>query len=245
MGALTGCVWTATSGTNWISINSPANNTNSGTVSYSVSANPTHLSRTGLVTIAGQALTITQDPAPCTFTLGFTSTNYGFGQINDSVSVGTPTGCVWSVTSGTNWITVNSPTNNTNSGTVSYNVSANPTHLSRTGLVSIAGQTLTISQDPAPCTFTLGFTSTNYSFGLVNDSVSVGTLTGCVWTATSGTNWITITTPANNTNSGTVSYTVSANPTHLSRTGLVSIAAQTLTATHHPPPCTFTLTFTS
>src|SRR5258706_543135 len=186
---MTGCVWSVTSGTNWITVNSAANNTNSGIVSYSVSANPTHLSRTGLVTIDSQTLTITQDPAPCTFTLGFTSTNYGFGPITDSVSVGTLTGCVWSVTSGTNWITINSAANNTNSGVVSYTVSANPTHLSRTGLVTIAGQTLAITQDPAPCTFTLGFTSTNYGFGLINDSVSVATLTGCVWTATSGTNW--------------------------------------------------------
>src|SRR5258708_27746008 len=112
MGALTGCVWTATSGTNWITVTSAANNTNSGTVSYTVSANPTHLARTGVVTIDSQILTITQDPAPCAFTLGFTSTNYSFGLVNDSVSVSTLTGCVWTVTSGTNWITVTSTANN-------------------------------------------------------------------------------------------------------------------------------------
>src|SRR5205085_5940966 len=150
--------------------------------------------------IDGQTLTITQDPAPCTFTLGFTSASYSYVLTNDSVSMSTLTGCVWTVASGTNWITVNSAANNTNSGTVNYTVSANPTHLIRTGTIAIDGQTLTITQDPAPCTFALAFSNANYSYGLTNDSVSVSTLTGCVWTVASGSNWITANSAANNTN---------------------------------------------
>ena len=176
-----------TSGTNWIAINSAANNTNSGTVSYTVSANPTHLTRTGVITIDSQALTITQDPAPCTFTLGFMNVSYTHFLTNDTVSVTTLTGCEWSVVSGTNWINIKSAANNTNSGTVNYTVSANATHLTRTGIVTIAGQTLTITQDPAPCTSTLAFTNVNYGYVLTNDSVAVNMLTGCVVSATSGT----------------------------------------------------------
>src|SRR5205814_7256676 len=118
------------------------------------------------------------DPAPCTFTLGSTTANYSYVLTNDTVSVSSLTGCVWSVSSGTNWITVNSAASNTNSGVVSYTVSANPTHLTRMGTITIDSQTLTIMQDPAPCaSFTLGFTSANYSYVLTNDTVSVGTLT--------------------------------------------------------------------
>src|SRR5205085_2435802 len=141
--------------------------------------------RTGTIAIDGQTLTITQDPAPCTFTLGFSDASYGYVLTNDSVSVSTLTGCVWTVASGTNWITLNSAANNTNSGAVSYTVSANPTHLTRTGMITIDGQTLTVTQDPAPCTFTLGFTDVNYGYALTNDTVTVSTLTGCVWNAAS------------------------------------------------------------
>src|SRR5207247_396278 len=153
------------SGTNWITIVSTTNNTAySGVVNYTVSANPTHLARTGLVFIGNQTLTITQDQAPCTNTLGFTSVSYGYVLTNDTVSVNTLTGCVVSATSGTNWITINSAANNTpSSGTVNYTVSANPTHLVRTGSVFIGNQTLTVVQDAAPCAFTLGFNSVNYS----------------------------------------------------------------------------------
>src|SRR5207302_9279407 len=140
-------------------------------------------------------------------------------------------GCVATAVIGTNWITINSATNNTpDSGTVNYTVSANPTHLSRTGFVFIGNQTLTVSQDAAPCTNTLGFNNVNYSYIPANDAVSVSTLTGCVVTAVSGTNWLTLNSATNNTPySGFVNYTVSANPTHLSRTGFVIIGTHTLT----------------
>src|SRR5207253_992758 len=162
-------------------IKSSANNTNSGAVNYTVSANPTHLTRTGTITIDSQTLAITQDPAPCTFALGFPTANYSYVLTNDTVSVSTLTGCVWTVTSGTNSITVNSAAHNTTSALVSYTVSANPTHLTRTGSITIDSQTFTITQDPAPCAFTLGFATANYSYVLTNDTVSVSTLTGCVW----------------------------------------------------------------
>src|SRR5207253_6099563 len=131
----------------------------------------------------------TPDLANCTYTLGFNSTNYGPGTISDTVSVGTLTGCVVTATSGTNWITVTSTASNSpSSSTVAYTVSVNPTHLTRSGTINIAGQVLTITQDPANCTYTLGFNSTNYGPGTISDTVSVGTLTGCVVTGTSGTN---------------------------------------------------------
>src|SRR5206468_9221697 len=109
--------------------------------------------------------------------------------ISDTVSVSTLTGCLWSDTTTRHSTALNSAANNTNSGVVSYSVSANPTHLTRTGTISIDGQTLTITQDAAPCTFTLGFTSTNYSYPAISGTVSGSTLTGCVWSVTSGTNW--------------------------------------------------------
>ncbi len=247
VGTLTGCVVTALSGTNWITINSiTSNSPNSSVVGYSVSANPTHLARTGTVAIANQTLTVSQDPANCTYTLGFNSTNYGSAAVSDAVSVGTLTGCVVTAVSGTNWITINSITSTSpNSSVVGYSVSANPTHLARTGTVAIANQVLTVSQDPANCTYTLGFNSTNYGSAAISDTVSVGTLTGCVVTALSGTNWITINSiTSNSPNSSTVGYSVSANPTHLARTGTVAIANQVLIVSQDPANCTYTLGLT-
>jgi hypothetical protein len=55
------CQWSASTGTSWITITSGASGTGSGTVSYTVAANATQSPRSGSLTIAGQALTVSQD----------------------------------------------------------------------------------------------------------------------------------------------------------------------------------------
>ena len=55
----TGCHWTATSNVSWIRVTSGSPGTGNGTVNYSVAANP-GAQRTGILTIAGQTLTVVQ-----------------------------------------------------------------------------------------------------------------------------------------------------------------------------------------
>ncbi|MDP2827051.1 MAG: M12 family metallo-peptidase [Sulfuricellaceae bacterium] len=55
-----GCTWTASSGASWITITSGSSGSGNGTVVYSVATNTGTSSRTGTVTIAGQAFTVTQ-----------------------------------------------------------------------------------------------------------------------------------------------------------------------------------------
>src|SRR5207237_4815301 len=146
-----------------------------------------------------QVVTITQHVATCPHTLPFNTTTTRRAANSDTVSVGTLTGCVVTAASGTNRIQVTSTTsNNPSSSTVAYTVSANPTHLTRSGTINISGQVLTITQDAANCTYTLAFNSTNYGPAAISDTASVGTLTGCVVTAASGTNWITVTSMTSN-----------------------------------------------
>jgi hypothetical protein len=58
-----GCAWTATESLTWLTITNGGSGTGSGTVSYSVSANTSTAPRTGTLTVAGQAITITQETA--------------------------------------------------------------------------------------------------------------------------------------------------------------------------------------
>jgi hypothetical protein len=58
-----------------------------------------------------------------------------------------PTGCEWTATSKATWITITLGSNGTGNGTVSYSVSANGGTSSRTGTLTIAGQTFTVAQD--------------------------------------------------------------------------------------------------
>src|SRR5205085_2011830 len=152
---LTGCVWSVSNPNPWISVLSSVNNSNSGSVTYSVQSNPTALPRVGVINIDGLSFAVTQLGATCTYTLATNSALQGAGADTNSVGLTTLTGCVWNVSSAAPWLNILSPLNNSNSGTVTYSVLANPTALWRTGIVTIAGQPLAVAQSGASCSYTL------------------------------------------------------------------------------------------
>lgn len=59
----TGCNWSASANASWISINSGGSGSASGTVRYSVASNPGSDSRSGSISIQGDAFTVYQDGA--------------------------------------------------------------------------------------------------------------------------------------------------------------------------------------
>ena len=144
-----GCGWTATSNDLWITISSGNSGSGNGTVNYSVSANASDFSRTGTITIAGETFTVTQDgiSTSCTSSISPTNKSFGSGSGSDSVSVTAPDGCGWTATSNDSWITISSGNSGSGNGTVNYSVSSNTSAGSRTGTMTIAGKTITITQE--------------------------------------------------------------------------------------------------
>jgi antitoxin (DNA-binding transcriptional repressor) of toxin-antitoxin stability system len=118
-------------------------------VSYTVAANTSTASRTGTLTAAGQAVTITQSGA-CNFAVSPTTQAMAAGGDVATVSVTTTSGCAWTATESTSWITITSGASGTGNGTVSYSVPANTSTSARTGTLTVAGQTVTITQQNAP-----------------------------------------------------------------------------------------------
>jgi hypothetical protein len=141
-----GCAWTGISNTTWITVTGASAATGNGTVTYSVTANTSASPRTGILTIAGQTVNVTQAGA-CIFTLSPTSQNVAAAGGAQTATVMTTTGCAWSaVSNNTSWITVTSGGSGTGNGTAGYTVAANPTTNPRTGTLTIAGQTVMVSQ---------------------------------------------------------------------------------------------------
>src|SRR6218665_3203583 len=58
--------------------------------------------------------------------------------------------CIWTAASNVEWITVTSEANAIGSGNVSYSYTENTSFSSRTGTITIAGETYTVTQAPAP-----------------------------------------------------------------------------------------------
>jgi len=61
--------------------------------------------------------------------------------------VTSPDDCSWTATSNDDWITVTSGDSGNGLGTVAYSVDANPEASSRTGNITIVGETFTVTQD--------------------------------------------------------------------------------------------------
>ncbi len=206
--AAAGCGWTAVSNVAWITVNSGSNGSGNGSVGFTVAAN-TGASRNGTLTIAGKIFTVNQS-ADCTFTLDSTSSGAPAEGGTSSVNVTANSGCAWSATSNSTWITVVGGANGSGNGTVGYTVAPN-TGAARTGTISIAGQTFTVNQTAAACSYTISPGAVSAPTGGMSSTVAVSANSGCGWTAASNAGWITINTGASGSGNGSVSYTVAAN----------------------------------
>jgi hypothetical protein len=91
----------------------------------------------------------------CTYTLS-TGATIGTPPSGGSfpVVVTTASGCTWTAASNTSWVHAQTPTSGTGTGTVTFTVDPNVAPM-RTGTLTIAGTTVTVTQPQATVTFTL------------------------------------------------------------------------------------------
>jgi len=139
-----GCSWTATSNAAWITITSGASGTGPGSVNLGVAGNLGG-ARTGTATIAGQAFTVNQEAAPCTYTINPTKFDVSANGGSTTVTVTTASHCSWTVSGAPSWVRVN-PTGRTGSGTTMITVDRNPGD-DRHATFQIAGQNFRVDQD--------------------------------------------------------------------------------------------------
>jgi hypothetical protein len=147
----------------------------------------------------------------------------------------TPNGsaCAWTAGNGPAWITITAGGSGIGSGTVNYTVAANTGTTSRTGTLTIAGETFTATQAGNTCNYSIGGSTASFGSAGGPGSVSVTAGSGCTWTASSSLSWITTT--SSGTGSGTASYSVAANTATSSRSGTLTIASQTFTISQSAP----------
>jgi Zn-dependent metalloprotease len=82
----------------------------------------------------------------CTFSINPTSSSQPATGGTGSVTVTAGAGCAWTAVSNASFITITGGASGSGSGTVSYSVASNTSTASRTGTMTIAGQTFTVTQ---------------------------------------------------------------------------------------------------
>src|SRR5271157_4784657 len=144
-----GCPWTAVSSTTWITVTSGGSGSGNGMFYYNVATNPDTTVRSGAITVMGQAFSIQQfgSNPTCNYMIGVPWASAPAGGTPGTVSVSAESGCTWTaVSNNTSWLTVTSGATGSGNGTVAYNVAAKDRKSSRTGTITIAGQTFTVAQ---------------------------------------------------------------------------------------------------
>jgi hypothetical protein len=235
------CQWVATTNTNWITDIAPTKGQGPGDLHFKAGPNPNPAARQGEISVNGTAVPVTQDPAPCVFVVVPLQVAVPAAGGEISVTVTTTTGCAWQAVVDAPWVTLASGASGTASSTVRLTVAANPGG-ARSAHLAVGGQTVSIAQSAqGVCASSIDPTAEAIGSSGGNLSTNVKTAAGCAWTAVSNVPWITITSGAKGSGSGTVSFTVAPN-TGTARTGTLLIAEQTFTVSQAAAPsCSFTV----
>ncbi len=140
------------------------------------------------------------------------------------------TATAWTAVSNDGWIVLTSPIGGTGSGLVTYEVRENFTGHVRVGTLTIARRTFTILQSgvaAGSCDNSIAPAGSAFEATGGQGSLTVTAGSECVWTATTKTGWITLTSSAVGIGNGSVNYTVAANGTGAARKGTITVAGRT------------------
>jgi hypothetical protein len=230
------CAWTASSQSSWITGLSPTSGQGNAQVQFQVDGNPDPAPRQGDIVFNDQHVQVRQDGTPCVYQIGPGTQTIDADAFTGTIAVTAVASCAWSATTNAPWLSIASGASGSGNGTVTYRAAANASG-GRSGTLTVAGQTVTITQNgaasgpPPPtggpsCTYALDATLREIGTPGGTVSVAVTAGAGCAWTAVSQVPWLNVTNGASGSGNGTVTIAVAEN-SGASRIGPVGIAGLT------------------
>lgn len=176
--------------------------------------------------------------AKCQVQVGSPVTEFTSDGGRGTLAIATTRDCSWSVSTSANWVAV-ANAGGQGDASVPYTVAANPMAVARAAQIAVSDATLQLSQDAAPCRFTLSASSGSVAAAGGTLTAQLSTVTGCAWSARSDASWLTI--PSGASGSATAIITMAAaQNTGAARTAHMTAAGLTYTVTQlaatAPPP---------
>ena len=216
--------WTAVSDSGWITVKSGASGDGDGKVMFTVGENTTADTRIGHININDNVYTITQ--YGYTGTISPASVTVDRAGATGTISVTVGAGIEWSATPNVDWITV-SPISGRNVGQVTYTVATYPGVVTRSGSITIAGQTFTVTQKGVDVSLEPAILKVNPEADIVQ--VDITALTATKWTVTPNADWVSVLDKEQGYGDYVLSLVVNANPSFAKRTTTVAVGTATLT----------------
>ena len=216
--------WNATTSNNWLTITPRASGNAGVSCIYAVGSNFSADNRTGQIEINGQIHTVNQTGYTASLTPSSATVDLdgGSGTVNILVAAGVS----WSTSSNSDWISV-TPASGTSSGSVSYTVDPNPGVTVRTGSITIAGQTFSVTQTGTDINLSPKEVEKAYSSDIIQ--LQVTALINTNWNVTPNASWISVVDDGNGFGDSQITLAVGTNPSYNERTGTVSIGSATFT----------------
>jgi uncharacterized protein YkwD len=177
----------------------------------------------------------------CTYGVSPSSQSFPSSGGPGSVAVTAASACSWNAGSNASWITVVSGSSGSGNGTVNYSVTANTGAGSRSGTLTIAGQTFTVNQAAPACSISISPANQSFSAPGGTGQVGVTAPNGCNWTVISNASWVTVTSNSSGSGNGTVYFSVASNAAQSARTGTLTIASQTFTVNQAAQTCGYSI----
>jgi len=177
--------------------------------------------------------------AKCQVQVGSPVTEFTSDGGKGTLAIATTRDCSWSVSTSANWVAVANAAGQ-GDASVPYTVAANPMAVARAAQIAVSDATLQLSQDAAPCRFTLSASSGSVASAGGTLTAQLSTVTGCAWSARSDASWLTIPSGASGSATGTITMaaaqnTGAARTAHMTAGGLTYTVTQ-LAATAPPKP---------
>ena len=217
--------WTAVSDASWITVKSGASGDGDGKVMFTVGENTTADTRIGHINITGgNVYTITQ--YGYTGTISPSSTTCDLNGETGTINVTVDAGITWSATPNVEWLSV-TPTSGRSVGSVTYTIAPYNGVVSRSGSITIAGQTFNVTQTGVDVNIEPKVTKLAPEADIIQ--ITVTALAGTKWVVTPGASWISILDKEQGYGDYVLTLAVNANPSFARRTGTVAIGTATLT----------------
>jgi hypothetical protein len=235
----TGCPWEAISDYSNVTLGEVTHGTSSATVSFTVSVNnSTTSSQTMTITIGPATYTITQEAGSCSEPV-FNPASLTFGNAGglQNANVTLPSSCPRIATVSSGWIQITSGGNTTGSGNVGVYVPEN-SFAQRTGTVTIAGQTIPVTENAGSCTATVIGPAMSFPESGGTGSFEITTSApSCEWGVYGVPSWMQINAVSpSGQGSANLGFIVAPNPTPVAQAATLTLAGQPVTVTQDAGP---------
>lgn len=142
------CSWRASTPVSWITFTTAAEGQGDGTVGYRIAENEVPVPRQAMLTVAERQVPLSQQAAPCRYTVGGVPSSIGAQGDQTEIDLRTHSACSWTARSETEWASI-TPASGNGNAVLRLTVAAN-TGGARPVRVVIAGESFTATQSGAP-----------------------------------------------------------------------------------------------